>query len=382
METLSKDDLQALVQKRKDLCISIYMPTHRSGVETQQNQIRFKNLLREAEERLVTCGMRAQDTRSFLEPALNLVNNVLFWRQQQDGLAFFLSSDLFLHYNLPISIADLVVVTDRFHIKPLLPVLSRDERFHVLALSQHDVKLYDGNRLNMQEVTVAGLPHGIAEALQTDEPEKQVRFRSGGTGSDRGSMVSGHGADIEDTKDNLLRYFRQVDKVLNKGILKESHIPLILAGVDYLLPIYREVNTYPELYEEAITGNTKGITTDQLYKEVWALVSTRYDRAIAAAVDLYQQSQGTGLTSSDIRDILTAAHHGRIGVIFVPLDRQLWGSFKSDSGRLKFYDGPITGGEDLFDLAAIQTYINGGRVFAVPPEVIPDGRAVAALFRY
>ena len=382
METLSKDDLQALVQKRKDLCISIYMPTHRSGVETQQNHIRFKNLLREAEERLVTCGMRAQDTRSFLEPALNLVNNVLFWRQQQDGLAFFLSSDLFLHYNLPISIPDLVVVTDRFHIKPLLPVLSRDERFYILALSQHDVKLFEGSRLNIQEVTVTGLPHGIAEALQTDEPEKQIRFRSGGTGGERGSMVSGHGAEMENAKDNLLRYFRQLDKVLNKGVLKDVRIPLILAGVDYLFPIYRETNTYPELYEETITGNPKGMAADQLHKEAWTLISTRYDRAIAAAVDLYQQSQGTGLTSSDIKDILTAAHHGRVGVIFVPLDRQLWGSFKSDSGRLKFYEGPITGGEDLFDLAAIQTYINGGSVFAVPPEDIPDGRTVAALYRY
>ena len=65
METLSKDDLKALVKKRKDLCISLYMPTHRSGVETQQNQIRFKNLLREAEERLVASGMKPQKCQGF-----------------------------------------------------------------------------------------------------------------------------------------------------------------------------------------------------------------------------------------------------------------------------------------------------------------------------
>ncbi|MBN1545760.1 MAG: hypothetical protein JW902_03780 [Syntrophaceae bacterium] len=381
METLSKDDLSALVKKRKDLCISIYMPTHRSGVETQQNHIRFKNLLREAEERLVASGMRVQDTRSFLEPALSLVNNVLFWRQQQDCLAIFLSSDLFLHYNLPVSVGDVVVVTDRFHIKPLLTVLSRDERFYLLTLSQNDVKLYEGTRLSIREVPVKGLPRGITEALQTDEPEKQVRFRSGGMGGERGSMMSGHGADVEDTKDNLLRYFRQVDRAL-EDVLQEEKVPLILMGVEYHFPIYREVNTYSELFEEAVTGNPKGMTMDQLHKEAWALVSARYDQTIAAAVDLYQQSQGTGLTSSDIKDILTAAHHGRIGVIFVPLGKQLWGSFKSDSGRVKLYDEPVTGSEDLFDLAAIQTYINGGSVFAIPPEEIPDGRAVAALYRY
>jgi len=382
METLSKDDLQALMQKRKDLCISIYMPTHRSGVDTQQNQIRFKNLLREAEERLVASGMRIQDARSFLEKAQGLVNNVLFWRQQRDSLAFFLSSDLFLHYNLPVNIPDLIVVTDRFHLKPLLPVLSRDERFYLLALSQNEVRLYEGTRLGIQEVVLEGLPHGLTDALQVDEPEKQVRFRSGGAGGgERGSMMSGHGADIEDAKDNLLRYFRQVDRVL-RDTLKDERVPLVLAGVDYLFPIYREANTYTDLFDQTITGNPRGMLQEQLHKEAWSLVRTRYDQEIEEAVDLYRRSQGTGLTSSNIEDILVAAHHGRIGVIFVPLGKQLWGNFKSDAEQVSFYDEPVTGGEDLFDLAAIQTYVNGGSVFALPPENIPDGMAMAAVFRY
>jgi len=382
METLSKDDLKALVQKRKDLCISIYMPTHRSGVETQQNQIRFKNLIREAEERLVASGMRIQDARSFLEKAQGLVNNVLFWRQQRDSLAFFLSSDLFLHYNLPVNIPDLLVVTDRFHLKPLLPVLSRDERFYLLALSQNEVKLYEGTRLSLREVVMEGLPQGLTEALQVDEPEKQVRFRSGGAGGgERGSMMSGHGAEIGDTKDNLLRYFRQVDRVLRET-LKDERIPLVLAGVDYLFPIYQEANTYLDLFDQAITGNPKGMTLEQLHKEAWSLVSTRYDQEIEEAMDLYRRSQGTGLTSSSVEDILVDAHHGRIGVIFVPLGKQLWGNFKSDTDQVSFYDEPVTGGEDLFDLAAIQTFVNGGSVFALPPENIPDGMAMAAVLRY
>jgi hypothetical protein len=382
METLSKDDLKALVKKRKDLCISFYMPTHRSGAETQQNQIRFKNLLREAEERLVASGMRPQDARNFLEKAQGLVNNVLFWRQQRDSLAFFLSSDLFLYYNLPASIPDLIVVTDRFHLKPLLPVLSRDERFYILALSQNEVKLYEGTGLSIRDVELEGLPQGIDKALQGDEPEKQVRFRSGGaSGGDRGSMISGHGADIEDTKDNLLRYFRQVDRVL-KDVLKDAHVPLILVGVEFLFPIYREVNTYPGLLEENITGNPRGSTMEGLRKEGWSLLTTRYGKEIRDAVNLYQQSQGTGLTSSDIKDILVAAQDGRVGVLFVPLEKQLWGNFKSDSGRVTLSETAVTGGEDLFDLAAILTHVNGGSVFALPPENIPEGLTVAALFRY
>ena len=381
METLSKDDLKALVQKRKDLCISIYMPTHRSGVETQQNQIRFKNLIRDAEERLIASGMKPQDARSFLEKAQGMVNNVLFWRQQRDSLALFLSSDLFLHYNLPVHTAELIVVTDRFHLKPLLPLLSRDEHFYILTLSQNEVKLYEGTSLSMREMKIEGLPQGMGKALQADEPEKQVRFRSGGGGGERGAMISGHGAEIEDTKDNLLRYFRQVDRVL-KDALKDEHVPLILAGVEFLFPIYREVNTYPALIEENIAGNPKRLSKEGLKKKGWALVSQHYAKDIESAVNLYKQSQGTGLTASNIKDILVAAHQGRVGVLFVPLEKELWGSFKSDSGQVTFSETPVTGGEDLFDLAAILTHVQGGNVFALPPENIPEGLSIAALFRY
>ena len=381
METLSKDDLKALVQKRKDLCISIYMPTHRSGVETQQNQIRFKNLIRDAEERLIASGMKPQDARSFLEKAQGMVNNVLFWRQQRDSLALFLSSDLFLHYNLPVHTAELIVVTDRFHLKPLLPLLSRDEHFYILTLSQNEVKLYEGTSLSLREMKIEGLPQGMGKALQADEPEKQVRFRSGGGGGERGAMISGHGAEIEDTKDNLLRYFRQVDRVL-KDALKDEHVPLILAGVEFLFPIYREVNTYPALIEENIAGNPKRLSKEGLKKKGWALVSQHYAKDIESAVNLYKQSQGTGLTASNIKDILVAAHQGRVGVLFVPLEKELWGSFKSDSGHVTFSETPVTGGEDLFDLAAILTHVQGGNVFALPPENIPEGLSIAALFRY
>ncbi|MFA7684039.1 MAG: hypothetical protein WCX84_04445 [Syntrophales bacterium] len=381
METLSKDDLNALITKHKDLCISIYMPTHRSGVETQQNQIRFKNLLREAEERLVSSGMKSQDARNFLEKAYGLVNNVLFWRQQRDSLAFFLSSDLFLHYTLPVSMTELVVVTDRFHLKPLLPLLFRDERFYILALSQNEVTFYEGSSLNIHEIEINGLPQGINQALQGDEPKKQVRFRSRGGVSERGSMISGHGPDIEDTKDNLLRYFRQVDRLL-KDTLKDERPPLILAGVDFLLPIYREVNTYPDLYEEAITGNPKRLSRESLRKKGWSLVNRRHEVEIENVIDLYRQSQGTGLTASDIGEILVAAHQGRIGMLFVPLGEERWGTFNSDTGQVTFSETAVTGDEDLFDLAALLTYLNGGDVFALPPERIPEDSTIAALFRY
>ena len=43
---------------------------------------------------------------------------------------------------------------------------------------------------------------------------------------------------------------------------------------------------------------------------------------------------------------------------------------------------PAPGDEDLLDLAAIQTILNGGTVYVVEPEQVPGQTLLAAVFRY
>ena len=261
MNALSQNELKTLMEKHQGLCISIFMPTFRTGVESQQNQIRFRNLLRSAEEKLLSAGLRAQEVKELLEPAQALPGNVLFWRRQSDGLALFLCTDLFRYFCLPEAIQEFIVVADHFHISPLLPVLSGDKRFYILALSQKEVRLLEGTGQNFREIDLEAVPKSLEEALQYDEIEKQVRFRTGSVSGGSGmAMVSGHGGVADDTKDNLLKYFRMIDRGLH-DLLKDERAPLILAGVEYLFPLYREVNTFPHLVEEGIPGNPTGASS-------------------------------------------------------------------------------------------------------------------------
>ncbi|MFH1905997.1 MAG: hypothetical protein ABIL11_01215, partial [Chloroflexota bacterium] len=41
-----------------------------------------------------------------------------------------------------------------------------------------------------------------------------------------------------------------------------------------------------------------------------------------------------------------------------------------------------SGDEPLLDLAAVQTYLKGGIVYAVEPEKVPGGTSAAAVLRY
>jgi len=378
MNELSKDELKLLIEKGRTPSLSIYMPTHRAGAEVQQNAIRLKNLLKEAEEGLLRGGRRAIEAEKFLEPVQALVKNSPFWRS--NGLALFLCPDFFRTYRLPVEFLPSVVLAERFNVKPLLPLFNTEGRFYVLALSQKDVRLLVCSRYGVKETRPEGLPRDIDEALKVDPAGKRLRSRSsssGGTGP-RGSTAW---TDEMYTKENVLRYLQQIDKSL-RAILKDERDPLIFAGVEYVFSLYREVNTYAGLAETAIIGNPDQASAEELHALALPVVEPRFRREQEEARVRYLQSIGTGLASNNLEEIVPAAHHGRIGYLFVEVGREKWGTFDSRTGKAVLHNGGREGDEDLIDFAAIHTLGAGGKVYAIERDRMPDREPVAALFRY
>src|SRR3972149_1233976 len=111
MDILTKAELEQLMRREQQWCVSIYMPTHRTGAEPQQDPIRLKNLLGEAEKHLSDKGVGRRDIQKLLEPASKLLQESYFWQHQSDGLAIFLSSIRIRRYRLPLNFAELMVVT-------------------------------------------------------------------------------------------------------------------------------------------------------------------------------------------------------------------------------------------------------------------------------
>jgi hypothetical protein len=383
MDLLSKEELRSLIQKRETPCVSIYMPTNRVSPETKQNSIRCKNLLREAEQHLKMSGLRTTEVRKLLKPAKAFLKDSIFWQYQGDGLAIFISSDFFRHYRLPVTFKELLVVTDRFHIKPLLHFFSNDGRFYILAISQNEVRLFQCTRHITHEIDLKGVPNSIAEALKYDDPEKQLQFHTrtpAGTGQ-RAAMFHGHGVGIDDAKDNILRYFHQIDHGLH-DLLKEERSPVVLAGVEYLFPIYKEANTFLNLMEKGITGNPEGVKPEDLHKQAWEIVEPYFLKTQEEGAEQYKQLSGTERACTDLKEIVRAAYDGRIDLLFVAIGVQQWGTFDPDTFSLHLHQEAEPGDEDLLDFSAIHTLLNGGTVFAVEPEKVPDEEPLAAIFRY
>lgn len=378
MKNLSNEELGVLMQTPGDPAVSIYMPTQRKG-DIEQNQIRLKNLLRDADNQLLEYGLRTPDARGLLEPAQQLVPDLPFWQYQADGLAIFISPDMFRQYRLPQSFRDLAIVSERFHVKPLVPLFSEDGVFYVLALSQNQAKLLQCTRYNVQEITPAEVPSGIAEALKYEEPEKQHQFRTTGPGG--ATLFHGHGVAKDYDKDRILRYFHKVERGAQE-VLSDEHAPLIIAAVDYLHPIYREANKYRYLLDEGIDGNPDDLSDEELQERAWPLVQPCFERGRADAVEGYSEALTKGLATNDVKEAVLAAYDGRVATLFVAAGVHQWGRFDGEVRKIHLYEERKPGLEDLLDLAAVHTLMKGGTVYSVSPEEVPGQAAIAAILRY
>jgi hypothetical protein len=322
MDVIRRADLERLALQRAGPSVSLFLPSRRAGPEVQQAPIRLKNLLREATEALQADGVRPPMIDSVLAPLRRLVNDGLFWQYQSDGLALYSRPGWWRALRVPLDLPELAVVADRFHISPLLPLLTGDGHFFVLALSQHQIRLLEGTRDRLEEVHLPGVPLGVRDALQGKEAQRQLQLYV----ADRGGVAArgifhGHGSAGDLQTERVLRYFRKVNRALRE-VLAGEHAPMVLAAVEHLAPLWRRVNTYPHLVDPVFAGSPE--------------------------------------------EVLFAARH--------------------PTGVAATNGGPSPNGEralrDVLELAAVTTLLKGGTVYALPAGAVPEGGSAAAVMRY
>jgi hypothetical protein len=387
MDVLTRAELEQLMRKEQQWCVSIYLPTHLTGTETQQDPIRLKNLLGEAEKRLSELGVGTRDVQEMLEPANKFLQDSYFWQHQSDGLAIFISSNRVRRYRLPLDFEEFVAVMDHFHIQPLLPLFTGDGQFYILALSQNEVRLLNGTRYSVSEVDIGQVVGSLAEVIQSDDLQASLQLHSSGAAGRKtgegSTTFHGQGGGEPGVKKDLLRYFRLIADGLTE-FLQGDRVPLVLAGVEYLLPIYKEANAYPNLIEAVIKGNPDLLSEDELHQSAWAIIGPLFQAAQEEAVAHYQQlaGQSSERVADTLEKIVPAAHHGRVETLFATTGVQQWGVFNPVTNEIELHDPMESGDEPLLDLAAVQTYLKGGIVYIMEPGKVPGDSYAAAVLRY
>lgn len=387
MDLIKKQDFIELIEHKDKVCVSIFMPAHPVGREMQQDPIRLRNLLTEAQTKLEESGMRQPDAIEFLKPINELLDDEDFWQHQSEGLAIFRSSDLFRYYRLPILLDELVVVSKEFHTKPIMPLLAGDGQFYILAISMNQIRLFTGSRYTVHEIQPKDMPKNLAEILRFDDPESTLQFHTGtaspqGRG-ERGAMFFGQGIGTDDEKENLRRYFHKVDKGLQETIGDDQR-PLVLAGVEYIISMFKNISDYPLLVEELVTGNPDEMNMKEIHSEAWNVISPHFEKDKDQALSNFLSAYGSqkDLATTELSEAVRGSYYGKVDTLFLPFNKQFWGSFDPMKNQVKLEKQPGIEEVDLLDFAAAQTIKNQGTVYFLPQEEMPDKADVAAHFRY
>jgi hypothetical protein len=371
-----------LVDKTADHLISIYIPTYRAN-HNQEDQLRYKNALKEAHQQLEKRGMTEEDAKHYLRDAYELLEQPRFWSQLSDGFAAYIGPDFFHYETLPVTFDEFVYVGERFHLSPVLPVLNGNHRFFLLALSQNEVRFFEGNQYSITPVIIKDLvPESMASIFEMSDVKEHLQHHSAGQDGSGNAIYHGQGQGEDDRSEDIKKYLKEINDGLMK-MLHDEKPPMIVACVDSLLPLYKEVNDYKYLVDDNVSGNPEQDDPVLLHEKAWEKMKHIFNEEMEEDKKRFQAAMANDRAAASLPDIVSAANYKKVETLFLRKGAHLFGHFDSKNNKTTIHESYELNDRDLLDLAAVQTHLNGGKVYLLSHDELPVPTAEAnAIYRF
>lgn len=361
-------EMQRLVAGRGSGLVSIYLQTEPDGHRSDAERIELENQASSASEKLREIGVERSAIASIEESLRDLAADDEYWRYQARTLAIFADEDGLVSYRLPNRLPGSLVVSDRFFVKPLLRTFTFPQAAFILAISLGGVRLIEASpNLPPDRISVPELPTDVASAVG----KSSIRDRS----HDR--RVGGS----EGQKLRMRQYARQINRAL--ALVVGGHdLPMVLAGTEPMLSIYRSVNSYPHLIDEVIGGNPDSRLDAELVSEVRPILDRVYNDEIVRLQELFGARQAQGRAITELADVARAATFGAVDTLLVDIDQSIDGQIDEQTGVISAGGDAEPSVHGVTDEIARRVLLSSGRVLAVRGDDVPGSGAVAALLRY
>lgn len=386
MPIITKEEIVELSNVKQKNCISIFIPTHRAGKKVLQGEdaLMLKNQLTEVRNKLAKKGLPVNFIKKMTAPVQQLIDDSSFWRKQSDGLAIFIADGFSKVYTLPVYFQEFNYISNSFYLKPLMPMFVGDGSFYLLMLERSNVKLYECTHHSFTEISIEDcIPETKQDVVGHDYEQKNLQFRTGQGATAGGAIYHGQEAATGKRKNEIKRYLRAINDGL-VPLLKEDSMPMLVAAQDPLFDMYKEVNSYPHLMEKNLRVNFGDTNMYEVHELAWETMASVFDRNRKDKIARFIDEQGTGKTAIGINEIIPAAIHGKVDALFCENNEDIFGNYKEENNSII-----VTQSEEadhtisLMNVAAIQTFLNGGEVYLLAKEEMPNQASrINALYRY
>lgn len=363
----SAEEIGEINLVRSEACVSIYLPTTPVSRETEQSRINLGNLVKKAVAQLEEAGLDKRSVGALQAQFNDLLVDDDFWNHQANSLAILATPDSMRTYRMANKLKDIVEVSDRFHLKPLLRAITFPHAAHVLAISEKAVRLIEVSAdLPAREVAVNNMPTDAASA--------------GGKAIDKGYTGTGHRHGSQGESAYLVRFMRKVDAALRPA-LQGSDLPLILATTKQLESLFRSVSVVPAL-SEIISGNPDHLSEAELAKAARPVLDGHYAEQIKAFHKLFDERTGQQRTTTDLTDAARLATFGGIDRLLIDIDSEIEGTIDDETGEVSFAAEVNAVDYGIIDEITGRALRTGAKVMAVRKADIPGGHELAVISRY
>ena len=384
-DRLTWPQLKELAAHRTAPAVSLYLPTRRSAGETLEGPTRLKNALSTIDRLLQ--GRSEQDAAAVarqLREARLLVDDASFWRSQSEGLAFFMSPEMFRLCRSPIPFVEATLVGNFFHITPAIPAVEAGD-FFILALSKKQVRFLQANRYHAREAALPGAPASLEELFFDRDTDQHLQLHTvghdEGAGPRHAAKFHGQTDEQEPWRERTLHYLRAIDAAVGRATVGADG-PLVFAGDVGLWPMYRQISRHPRLLDDFVRGNPELLSPQVLQDRAWPIVYKSFVSFRKHVTDVVALALAKGKGSASLEEIVTGSAVSRVEVLLLASGRNEWGRFDARANRVRLAGRFEPGCEDLLNVAACQTLSTGGRTYLCEPEEMPGGATAAAMLRF
>lgn len=293
-----RQKLEALATESNTPCVTISLNTHRTHPDNAQDIIQLRNLLNEAEERIIK-EFGKRPVSSLLDKISNIESEIDI-NYNLDSLHIYLSNDT--HEVIRSAWAtnlDGVHISDNFDIRSLIKSYNRSEEYFILLLSQSGVTLY--NAIN----------DGITDEIRNEDfPFSDNRHYN--THSDKGS-------DSKHLDDLVREFLNKVDKAVVK-MYNETGLHCVVISTEDNYSRLMQVADKPTIYHGYANIDYNNTDTHHIAKQCWELIKELQYKRREEAISEIKEAVGKGNVLTDLQEIYQASIDGRGDLLIVHQD--------------------------------------------------------------
>lgn len=376
MKIFDQKQFLELSQKRGEPFISIYTPVSRISTDGYQaDMTHLKNQLAEAEKNLrkeYDLDERAIDR--LLSPAKSLLDDFDFWKYNSDMLACFLYDGEMEVLQLPVHIDESICfISNKPYLMPLIPELNDNGHYYLLLLNLDQIRLYGVTRNVIQEIEIDPEEVALSFTNEEEQDENQQSLQGQGNVGAGRAMYHGHGAGSdEEKKVTIQNYFHRMTNML-EPILYSNPLPLFIAGVEYLGPLFRNASKYNHLMEGQVTGAFTENDMEELHRKSWDIAEPYFLQERIRRNENFSNQEASNLAvANDRKKLLKAAMTGGVETLMINKKHEhIWGKYDADTHQIHISEKKEKDNHCLVDEAAVKVKADGGKVYLVESAYMP-----------